>query len=72
MPVKRTRLKPFKACTKCKYLVPHEIGKCPNCGSESFTNDWVGMVIIVDAEKSEIAKMLDIKKPGRYAIKLGI
>ncbi|OYT48971.1 MAG: DNA-binding protein [Desulfurococcales archaeon ex4484_42] len=72
MPVRRTRLKPFKACTKCKYLVPHEVGKCPICGSESFTDEWSGMVIIIDVDKSEIAKMLDIKVPGRYAIKLGV
>ncbi len=72
MPVRRGRKKPFKACIKCKFLVPPDTEKCPNCGSESFSFDWSGMVIIVDAEKSEIAKMLGIKQPGRYAIKIGI
>jgi len=72
MPVRRARIKPFKACMKCKFLVPHEVNKCPNCGSETFTEDWSGMVVIVDVDKSEIAKMLNIKVPGRYAIKLGV
>ncbi|OYT52239.1 MAG: DNA-binding protein [Desulfurococcales archaeon ex4484_204] len=71
MPARRGKVKPFKACTKCKHLVPHEVGKCPVCGSESFTDDWAGMVIIVDVERSDIAKMLGLKHPGRYAIRLG-
>lgn len=71
MPARRGKKKPFKACTKCRFLVPHEVGKCPVCGNESFTENWSGMVIIVDVGKSEIAKILDIKVPGRYAVRLG-
>lgn len=63
--------KAFKACTKCKLLVPHEVTVCPSCGSSSFTEAWSGMVVIVDAEKSQLAKALGIAKPGRYALKLG-
>lgn len=29
------------------------------------------MVVIVDVEKSQLAKALGIEKPGRYALKLG-
>ncbi len=72
MPVRRKHTKPFKACTKCKYLVPHDVGRCPVCGSESFTENWSGMIIVVDIENSEVAKILGIKHPGRYAIKIGI
>jgi DNA-directed RNA polymerase subunit E" len=63
--------KPFKACTKCKLLVPHEVVVCPSCGSSSFTETWSGMVVIVDIERSQLAKALGIVKPGRYALKLG-
>ncbi|RLG77095.1 MAG: DNA-binding protein [Thermoprotei archaeon] len=70
MPARGER-KHFKACTKCRFLVPTEVGKCPVCGNESFTENWAGMVIVIDVEKSEIAKMLGIKVPGRYAIRLG-
>ncbi len=62
--------KPLKACTKCKLLVHHEVDKCPNCGSDTFTDEWSGVAIIVDPEKSEVAKMLGISKPGRYAIRI--
>jgi len=61
---------PFKACLKCKLLVPTRVQVCPNCGSRDFSDDWEGMVIIVDPEKSLIAKVYKIDKPGRYAIKV--
>jgi len=64
------RGKPFKACRKCKALVNKEANICPICGSSDFTDEWEGMVIIIDPENSEIAKMLGITKPGRYAIKV--
>ncbi|RLG87884.1 MAG: DNA-binding protein [Thermoprotei archaeon] len=67
---KRVVRKPFKACRSCKLLVPHDEEKCPNCGSTSFTEEWDGMIIIIDPEKSWVAKRLNIKKPGRYAIRL--
>ncbi len=66
----RIRRKPFKACRKCKYLVPREAEECPMCGSRDFSEDWEGMVIIIDPEASEIAKSLGITKPGRYALRI--
>lgn len=59
----------FKACLSCKYLVPRDVEVCPNCGSRGFTEDWEGFVIVLDPEHSSIAKMLGIRKAGRYAIK---
>lgn len=66
----RIQKPPFKACRKCKYLVPHDEEKCPKCGSTDFTEEWEGMVIIIDPEDSKIAEILGIKEPGRYAIKV--
>ena len=63
--------KPFKACTRCRLLVPREASVCPSCGSTTFTDAWTGVVIIIDVENSRLAKMLGIEKPGRYALKLG-
>lgn len=62
--------KPFKACAKCRLLVLHEEEKCPNCGSTTFTEEWSGIAIILDPDKSEVAKILGITKPGKYAIKI--
>ncbi len=64
------RSKIFKACRRCKALVERDAIECPICGSRDFTDEWEGMVIIIDPEKSEIAKALGISKPGRYAIKV--
>ncbi|WFO76031.1 DNA-directed RNA polymerase, subunit E'' [Desulfurococcaceae archaeon MEX13E-LK6-19] len=69
MPI-RVKRKPLKACRKCRALVEREAEVCPLCGSRDFTEDWEGMVVIIDPEKSDVARLLEIKKPGRYAIKV--
>ena len=59
----------WKACKNCKRIV--EKGKkCPYCGGELTTN-WKGMVVIIDPEKSEVAKLLGFTTPGKYAIRVG-
>lgn len=62
--------KPFKACRKCKTLLEKDVEICPNCGSHEFSEEWEGMVIVFDPENSELARLLAIMKPGRYAIKV--
>lgn len=66
----RRRRPPLKACIKCKLLVPFNVEECPHCGSREFSEEWEGMVIVLDARRSQVAKRLGIEKPGRYAIKL--
>jgi DNA-directed RNA polymerase subunit E" len=63
--------KAFKACLKCKALVAVEVETCPICGSKDFSTEWSGIIIVLDPEKSVVAKLLGIKTPGRYAIKVG-
>ncbi|AJF62935.1 MAG: DNA-directed RNA polymerase, subunit E [archaeon GW2011_AR20] len=57
-----------KVCRKCKIFVDKEV--CPICGGNQFTNTWKGRIAILNSEKSEIAKKLEIKKDGEYAIKI--
>jgi DNA-directed RNA polymerase subunit E" len=59
----------MKACTQCRLIV-NEAAECPNCHSTTLTEKFMGQLIVVDPEKSEIGKKLEIKVPGRYAIKL--
>ncbi len=66
----RIRRKPFKACRKCRFLVERDVDVCPNCGSRDFTEDWEGMVIIINPSTSEVARILGIEKPGRYALRV--
>lgn len=69
MPV-RVKRKPLKACRKCRTLVDRDVEVCPSCGSRDFTEDWEGMVIVINPERSDVAKLLGISKPGRYAVKV--
>jgi DNA-directed RNA polymerase subunit E" len=57
-----------KACTNCKLITNEKV--CPNCGGNQFTTDWFGVVVILNPERSEIAKELGIQYQGRYAIKV--
>jgi DNA-directed RNA polymerase subunit E" len=58
-----------KACRDCHMIVESGKSVCV-CGSNSISSDWNGYVVIIDAEHSEIAKRLGIKKEGRYALKV--
>ena len=57
-----------KACKKCKRITTGK--KCPVCGSQELTPHWRGLVIIIDPDKSQIAKELNIEIPGKYALKV--
>ncbi|MCC6027324.1 MAG: DNA-directed RNA polymerase, subunit E'' [Archaeoglobus sp.] len=57
------------ACRSCKLITSNTI-VCKGCGSSDLTKDWYGYVIILDPEKSEIAKNLGIKNPGKYALRV--
>ena len=41
---------------------------CPVCGNADMADKWKGLAIIVNAEKSEIAKKLNATKNGEYAL----
>ena len=56
-----------KACKNCKTI--YVGSKCPKCGSEEFSENIKGKVIIFKPEESEIAKKVKIKDKGEYAIK---
>jgi DNA-directed RNA polymerase subunit E" len=73
MPAKRlpSRKPPLKACRRCGALAPLDAKICPICGSTEFTESWEGLIIIFDPEKSEVAREINITKPGIYAIKIG-
>jgi len=58
-----------KACRDCHRIIEGEKSVC-KCGSNSISKDWSGYVVIIDPEESEIAKRLEIKKKGRYALKV--
>jgi RNA polymerase subunit RPABC4/transcription elongation factor Spt4 len=57
-----------KYCKACKIIV--EGANCKTCNGTEFTDNFQGRIFITDSNKSEIAKKLDIKHSGEYAIKV--
>ncbi len=56
-----------KVCKTCKIFV--EGNECPLCKGKQFSVNWQGRVHFLDANKSGIAKKINIKSKGEYAIK---
>jgi len=61
-------MKRVQACRDCRFLTTEKV--CPNCGSTNLTQSWKGIVVVLDTE-SQIAKILNITKPGKYALYVG-
>lgn len=57
----------MRACKKCHKLTEGET--CPVCESPT-TQYWSGYLGILDPDNSEIAKKMDIKVAGEYALKV--
>ena len=57
-----------KACTKCHKITTEAM--CPKCKTASLSDDFSGLVIIIDPEESEIAKAMEISEKGRYALRV--
>lgn len=58
-----------RACKKCKAIF--EGSTCPKCGSKEHVDAYKGRMIIINPEQSEVAKQVNIKDKGEYAVKLG-
>jgi DNA-directed RNA polymerase subunit E" len=57
-----------KACSTCHFLTKENI--CPKCRTSGLSDDFSGLVIIFEPESSVIAKAMNIKQKGRYALKV--
>ena len=63
-----SRKKQGTVCRDCHRVVEGEA--CTVCGSGNLGTDWAGYLVIIDPERSEIAKKMNIKLPGKYALKV--
>ena len=57
----------MKACKNCRYIIHGTDKVCPKCGGE-MSERFSGMIIVLDPERSEVAKMSEINAVGTYAI----
>jgi DNA-directed RNA polymerase subunit E" len=58
-----------KACKVCRLVISHG-DVCPSCGSKELTTKWSSPVIVLNAEKSDVAKRLGLKMNSTYAINI--
>ena len=59
-----------KICKNCKLFVEKSVNTCPSCKGHQFGESFKGRIFILNTEKSEIAKKMEIKDTGEYAIKV--
>jgi len=57
-----------KACPDCHSIFVGSV--CPNCKATSLSDDFTGLVIIINPEESVIARAMKIKRKGRYALRV--
>jgi DNA-directed RNA polymerase subunit E" len=57
-----------KACKTCHFVSNGFV--CPICKSTNLSDDWSGLVVVMDATASEVAKKMGIKSAGRYALRV--
>jgi DNA-directed RNA polymerase subunit E" len=57
----------LKACKTCRTITDQN--KCPRDGGE-VSREWQGYLIVIDPDKSEIARKMGIHEAGRYALRV--
>lgn len=60
----------FKACRKCKALLEVKEEKCHICGSKELTDEWGGLLVILDHKNSVLAQKLEVRSEGRFTLKV--
>ncbi len=57
-----------KACSSCHLIASGN--SCPRCRTTTLSDDFSGLAIIFDPDDSAIARAMNIKVKGRYALKV--
>ncbi|HYB63355.1 MAG TPA: transcription elongation factor subunit Spt4 [Thermoplasmata archaeon] len=57
----------LRACKNCRAITDQ--AKCPRCSGE-VSREWQGYLVVIDPERSEIAKKMGIRDAGRYALRV--
>jgi DNA-directed RNA polymerase subunit E" len=57
-----------RACRNCKNISDENI--CPVCKGTEFSDDYSGLLIVLDPENSILAETLDTTEDGQYALKI--
>ncbi|MBX8634004.1 MAG: DNA-directed RNA polymerase, subunit E'' [Candidatus Thermoplasmatota archaeon] len=60
-------VKQLKACKNCSYI--SEEDTCPLCGGQT-SREFQGYLIVIDYQKSAIAKQMGINVNGKFALRV--
>ncbi len=60
--------KKTRVCRNCRRFTTDTT--CPSCKSTNLSASWKGVVVILNVN-SEIAKVLNVAEPGKYALYVG-
>lgn len=58
----------MRACRYCKNM--NEETVCPVCKNTEFSDDFSGLLVVLDAENSLLAEKLNTSESGNYALKI--
>ena len=58
----------MRACRYCKNI--NEESVCPVCKQSEYSEDYSGLLVVLDGENSILAEKLDTTEPGNYALKI--
>jgi DNA-directed RNA polymerase subunit E" len=57
-----------RACRTCKIITDENV--CPICRGTELSDDYSGLLIVLDPENSLLAEKLEAKEAGSYALKI--
>ena len=57
-----------RACRSCKTVTEETV--CPVCKGNEFSEDFSGILVVLDPKNSLLAEKLEAKEPGTYALKI--
>lgn len=58
----------MRACRNCKNISDEAV--CPVCKGTEFSDDYSGLLIVLDPENSLLAEKLNTTEEGAYALKI--
>ena len=58
----------MRACRTCKNISEEAI--CPVCKGTEFSDDYSGLLIVLEPDNSILAEKLDTTESGVYALKI--
>ncbi|MDR0439115.1 MAG: DNA-directed RNA polymerase, subunit E'' [Methanocalculaceae archaeon] len=70
MTLRRVQKKFLQACRTCHKVLETDKTVCPECQGNALTTEWFGYLVIIDSHNSDVAKKMNIKYNGRYALKV--